>query len=386
MNSYPGDVMNNRVPTIKGPLVYENWKGMLDGKPLKTTNEYLLYTDAKIISEIRDGLGPYQLLNALTFSRTHDLLPGIVLRVDYHFEDCLKSSFPEKTDDVRYHGGSLNDEMAALISLCLGIRLKAGGPIRSFDPEGDSKGRPEGLWHHAVPILIKNKEFYQPILSQVLGEHILDHAGMIADFIEMQPDTATALIKSARLYQDAVWLSESEPSLSWILLISAIEVAAGHWNSTTMSNIKAMEYFKPDLFELLEEEGSKELVRRVANKLVGLIGSQRKFIDFALKYLPEPPENRPSEAWQHSWEKNILEISLKKIYTLRSKALHGGIQFPELMCFPAFRNEHGMGEVPIGLASEKKGSRWLKVDTPMHLHLFEYIVRNVLTNWWKSVV
>ncbi len=370
----------------KGPLVYENWKGMLDGNPLSTTYECFLYTDARIGSEIRDGFGPYKLLNALAFSRTSDLVPGIALRVDYHFEDRSKSSFPTKTDDDRYHGGGLNDEMAALISLCLGIRLKAGESIRSFDPEGDPKGRPEGFWHHVHPILIKNKIFHQPILPQVLGEHILEGAGIIAYLMELHQDTATALIKSARLYQDAIWLSESEPSLSWIMLVSAIEVAAGCWNSKTMSNKEALEYFRPDLSGFLLEKGDEALLVGVADHLSGLIGSQRKFVEFVQKFMPEAPQNRPPEAWRHLWETEVIESSLKKIYTLRSNALHGGIQFPEMMCFPAHRSELGMAEIPLGSASGAKGSSWLKEDTPMHLHLFEYIVRNVLLNWWQSNV
>jgi hypothetical protein len=32
-----------------------------------------------------------------------------------------------------------------------------------------------------------------------------------------------------------------------------------------------------------------------------------------------------------------------------------------------------------------KGGVWLAKDTPIQLHTFEYIVRNSIINWWKSL-
>ena len=372
--------------TSVGPFVYENWKKKAEGAPVKGSYECYLFTDAHIVSEIKDGFGPYQILNTVSISRTDDLVPGMVLRVDEHRDYTADAITMKKTDTDRYHGGGLNDEFAALISLCLGIRVKAGGIIRSFEPDGDPKGRPEGIRMQDDPILIKRQEYFNPVLPQALGQHILDRAGKIETLVDLEPNTATALIKSARLYQDAVWLTESEPSLSWIMFVSAIEVAAGYWMSKSILDEDNLEYFMPDVSQLLFNAGGSSLVRVVSNRLSRIIGSQRKFIEFILNFLPEPPEIRPPEAWQHPWVSEVIESSLKIIYTWRSKALHGGIPFPEPMCWIPYHGKEGIAEIPIGLASATKGGVWLQKDAPMHLHIFEYIVRNSLCNWWDFSV
>jgi hypothetical protein len=32
------------------------------------------------------------------------------------------------------------------------------------------------------------------------------------------------------------------------------------------------------------------------------------------------------------------------------------------------------------------GSTWLKKDIPFHLHVFEYITREVILGWWRSLI
>lgn len=44
-----------------------------------------------------------------------------------------------ETDDESYHGGLLQDEIAALISLSLGIRLKAGDHSRDYPNPSDGR-------------------------------------------------------------------------------------------------------------------------------------------------------------------------------------------------------------------------------------------------------
>jgi hypothetical protein len=43
-------------------------------------------------------------------------------------------------------------------------------------------------------------------------------------------------------------------------------------------------------------------------------------------------------------------------------------------------------EVPLGQATITLGGTWLRKDTPISLHTFEYIVRGALLNWWTSLV
>jgi hypothetical protein len=63
-----------------------------------------------------------------------------VLRAESH----VTWSFADMstTDTSRYHGGTECDEIASLLSLALGCRLKAGDPTRWFKLGDDPRGRP----------------------------------------------------------------------------------------------------------------------------------------------------------------------------------------------------------------------------------------------------
>ena len=108
-------------------------------------------------------------------------------------------------------------------------------------------------------------------------------------------------------------------------------------------------------------------------------------IDFILTHLSKPPDMRPPEFAQHEWNPQSLERSLRTIYHWRSRSLHNGTPFPDPMCNPPFGQENWFWEKPLGLASSSRGAVWVSEDTPMLLHLFEYIVRNALLLWWESM-
>lgn len=126
--------------TYSGPISYINWKAAQEGQPLNAAFEYPLFTDSHITGEIVDGYGPYQLLNALAIYKPNIIAPSIVLRVADHVPEDLSKMEMIKTDASHYHGGWLSDEIAALLSLNLSMRVKAGGCTRRFDPARDEKG------------------------------------------------------------------------------------------------------------------------------------------------------------------------------------------------------------------------------------------------------
>src|SRR5258707_11942991 len=128
-----------QAPSTVGPFFHENWHEALAGKVSDSCIEFPLYTDAHIIGNDLN-FGPYTLFNAVAFDNQLQQ-PSIVLRVDFHVSGYVQSEERE-TDSGRYHGGLIQDEIAALVSLCLGIRLKSGSPTRQFSSEGDPRGRP----------------------------------------------------------------------------------------------------------------------------------------------------------------------------------------------------------------------------------------------------
>lgn len=371
--------MNNQ-----GPISYENWKAAEKGEEAQYCFEYPLFTDVKVIGGITNEYGPYQLLNTFPISKPQFIAPTIILRIEEHLKDDPTRKTMIKTNTTFYHGGWLVDEIAALFSLNLGIRLKAGKATRRFEPKGDHRGRPEIFSSHNDPVFFKNPA-YRPVIPHATDTHCINDAHILRSYPKLSPTEAVALIKAARLYQDAIWISEFQPSLSWIFFVSAIETSANHWRREKELPLDRMRAFKPELEQLLDRYSS-ELPEKVANIIAEYMGSTKKFLDFVIHFLPDPPAKRPKGLLQISWETRAMRKSLTKIYDWRSKALHGGTPFPEPMCIPPFPPMDVYGEKPMGLAVQSKGATWVEADIPMCLHIFEYIVRHSLLKWWDSML
>jgi hypothetical protein len=157
-----------------GPSVYENWLAAQAGQPARGIEEYELYTDAHITGEITDGYGPYQFLNLVPFPmQNNHARATIVLRLGMHIEDALDRRDMTRTDAGQYHGGNLVDEIAALASLAMGIRLKAGGLTRTFDPGGDPLGRPRKFGNPGNPQPVLLTGSYGLRLPCATGTHPL---------------------------------------------------------------------------------------------------------------------------------------------------------------------------------------------------------------------
>jgi hypothetical protein len=290
----------------------------------------------------------------------------------------------KKTDEERYHGGDLTDEISSLISLCLGIRLKAGGINRIFGVN-ELRGRPTSSWGYTQdPVLPKVSD--RPILPKALGTHHLENASILTTFPRLSPRDAIALVRAARTYQEAIWIAESAPELSWIMLVSALETVAHRWRTSTEAPLDRLRAAKPNLENILREKGGGGFVLQVAEEITPYMGATKKFIDFILEFFPPPPESRPEKYAQHPWTKQAMKKSLTKIYDYRSRALHGGTPFPAPMCEPPMGLAGAIEERPLGLAASMKGGVWVSKDIPMLLYTFEYITRQVILNWWKSVV
>jgi hypothetical protein len=372
--------MNNH-----GPISYENWKAEEKGEEVQYCVEFPLFTDAYVTGEITHEYGPYQVLNTTPQFKPQLIAPALILRIEEHLKNDPTRKTMIKTDTTFYHGGWLADEIAALFSLNLGIRLKAGGATRRFEPGGDPKGRPEILSLHKDPVFIKNPA-YRPVIPYDTDTYCINDAHTLRSYPKLSPTDAVALVKAARLYQDALWISEFQPSFSWLFFVSAIETSANHWRRETELPLDRMRAFKPELEKLLNRYSS-ELPEKVANVISEYMGSTKKFLAFVIHFLPDPPAKRPSKPFQTAWETPAMEKSLRKIYAWRSKALHGGTPFPEPMCIPPlFPPGEVYGEKQPGLAVQSMGGTWTTDDIPMCLHIFEYIVRHSLLNWWDSML
>lgn len=362
----------------QGPATYLNWLAAQRGTDLLSTFEYSLYTDAHITGEIEQG--PYQFLNTIAMP------PGVVraaviLRYSWYWE------FPPpnwaKTDAERYHGGLPADELAALASLAMGVRFRAGDATREFRPGGDPKGRPIALTSRAIPLLTVGGLHRWLLPAVAEGQHPLDLLSALALLPRLRPAAALTLIRCARLYQDALWMAESQPALAWLLLVSALETGAVHWRTGKEDAVVRFRTENTELHDDLAKFDST-MPGRVAEVFKDSFGVTKKFIDFVLQFRPPEPSKRPR--WPTAcidWSDDSLEKTLKIIYRYRSKALHEGRPFPGPMCEAPMSAPDTQAEKPFGDVY-MTGSTWKGKDLPLFLQTFEYIAREALLNWLKA--
>jgi len=373
------------VENTGGVLSYWNLKEFACSKSPKSISEYPLFTDAHVTGELKEGFEPYYFINMIATSHNPgDVRESIILRIGWHVKD--NRTFGVKTETSKYHGGGLTDEIAALVSLKLGIRLKAGDETRIFGGYSDDPlGTPRASVTQPPKLMPRNKQLILPSVFKTVN---LSELAELKSLENVQEKQYVALIRAARLYQDALWVVESEPALAWIMLISAIEVAANQQSLEDATPEKKLEELKPELAKLLIENGGNKLLSEVAMEITSSLGATNKFIKFCLLFMPEPPMERPPEWAQISWSKKSLKKILNKLYGYRSDALHGGTPFPEPMCRPPEKisKEHGFTEKgSMGLATHTLGGSWKSDDIPININIFNYMVNGILNNWCKSL-
>lgn len=362
-----------------GPACYRNWRACREEAPIYSLAELPIYSDAKI--RFSDGFsgefGPYALDYA---SPAQQIDPLFILHIRSHLDP---SNLPVeiKTDTANYTGVLFPDEIAALMSLSVGARFMAGGVTRSFAGgrwyiEGDRQ-RPVGFFGAENPIIprsVEEKQFTLPLLAR---------------FPDLPAEAATALVRAARSYRDGLWIADREPELTWLLFVSALEVAAVHEQVAQTDSIELLRLSKPTLVQHLEAAGKPELVGVVARELNRELRATGRFLDFMDRFMPGPPEKRPPEGFRFEWTPQNLKKALKKVYEHRSLALHEGMPFPTPMCDPP-HFQHAQWEAPgetmPGLGMISNGTPWARADLPMPLHTFEYIARGALLRWWDSLV
>ncbi len=370
-----------------GTDTYFNWLGFRENKPCRGIIEARLYTDTWVTGEI-SSLGPYSFLNTVASSGDRDLRAAVVLRMARYTDGGLPA-IPMEDDFEHYHGGDFTDEMAALASLVLGIRMQAGPIDRDFTPGGDPLGRPTQIGFKAMPMLLTSHRSAQiPRLHEARN---LDELRRIENFSMRTIEETNTLIKAARMYQQAVWICDADPALAWILLVSSVETVAVLWAGGDGDAIENLQASLPKLFELLDTESHRDLLGPVSEILSNITRATKKFIDFLAKFAPDAPAFRPPEAFQFSYKTANLKKAANLIYGHRSASLHSGTAFPLPMCIPPkfWKNEEfegGVyGEIPLGLAMSSQGATWQRAQTPMLLHTFEHIARGAILNWWSGL-
>jgi hypothetical protein len=391
------DRTNEDVPDREesGPVGWVNWRASRrEGVPQHGWVEDGLYTDAWLIGE-PEQLGPYKFFNAISHAESRRPLSlNLVLRSHIHLDQALPNVNPHKTRKESWTALAHSEQLAALVSLALGVRCRSGGRLREFwDDHPDPRGQPTMLGHRA-PILPEPGPL-GPVLPHLGGAgsrwedqrtksvNLRDLPDLLDRYPDLELLDAVTLLRAARQYQLAVWSADDDPETSWLRLVSACETAAARAYRTDTDAVEALAVGLPEVHDALAA-GEPEALRFVAEKLLPITGATKKFVRFIDEFRPDPPSLRPQAEWQLDWTK--LRRAATTIYTARSNALHAGEPFPAALIRPPVQpdTEGPPSEVPLtGITVGT--SAWHKRETPMTLATFEYVVRGCLQNWWRSL-
>ena len=367
----------------QGPQLWENWQAYDPGRPSNEAFEVALYSDAYLAGRTADPAWPVDLMSALPPVRT-----GLKLTAVARIQWNTTVGYDMATSDTdSYHGGGAADEVAALVSLALGLRCRSGGVTRRWlrdDP--DPLGTPFEV-DHRRPYLPEQAGRH-PLLpgisatSQLLVTGNLEDCRPLLDSFATAPGhRATALIRAARQYERALWIAEDDPNLAWLQLVSALEIAA--LESIAVGRpAERLRKAKPELFEQLLTAG-KAHAEAVAEELADQVKSTARFLEFMARFQPDPPDHRPPPYAQVDWLK--MHKYMELVYRYRSKALHSGMPFPDPMCSAPFKSTDScLDERPSYISAAAAGAVWQAKDLPMFLHIFAYITRGALLKWWFS--
>ena len=261
---------------VRSLFSQQNWieknKAQSNRMTPREVYEYALYSDALFTGQILLSHWPYAFLNTLPIGAS-TINTAIVLRVEMHL-DGFDLPDLSKTDETVYFGGQLEDEIVALASLCLGVRLASGGISRMFRHGSDPYGQPAEWDRRLKPTLRFQRE--GPVLPDIRGSHSLNSLNRLESILRIEPERYISLVRACRLYGDALWISESEPHLAWLLLVSALETGA---NDTYCSQPSTHDTFRrayPKLDTRLQQVGGVKHAREVADAIGHTLQATKK--------------------------------------------------------------------------------------------------------------
>jgi hypothetical protein len=302
------------------PDGWRNWRAQ--ELPWVQRVEHGLYSDSTFVGELR-GLGPYGILNG--GGRGHEVTPGVaqqalVLRHDWHLR--LSATLTATTSTEGYHHGSVDEEVAALLSLALDVRCRSGGPLRFWWDADDKYGRPD-ITFHRPPLLTRPRSAAMLPRQTRDGVELEPAREFLNLYSTVAPREALLILRAARQWQQAIWNADSDPGLAWLQLVGALEVAAqaASQDATPLETVRDVKPEWADLLRDYDHPRAEDMIREAAQ----LLGARRKVRLLLERYPPAPPPIRP-EYGRVDWSN--LEKAVMAIYTYRSKALHEGHPMP----------------------------------------------------------
>jgi hypothetical protein len=326
--------------------------------------------------------GPFQLRTVIR--QSGQVGPALIVHGGIHAnlvpDPVVDGSLTPSNSDA-YHGGTITEELAALISLILGVRLRWAGTLRVSGIHIHRESGEPYLFE--VPRLARPGAPNREMLPQVVRRTAsLSDLSLLASFPDIDEESQVALVRAARAYASAIWWANEDPNQSWLGLVTALEVAAKSRQTLATDPLELLQEIWPQAHAAVAP-ATEEVQADVASLLAPQIRAARTFVDFVEQCAPPPPPSRPE------WDKldwDSMRKHARVIYDHRSKSLHAGKPFPMPMLEEPRLSETGaVQEVPFGLNTSAAGAIWHAKEYPMLLATFEYIARGALLNWWNEL-
>jgi len=369
-----------------GTDAWRNWRAFARQQPELENVHEELHSDRFFVGGPID-LGPYQMTGVVRAGRpqaSEAIGPAVRVRLGVHDNlmpvILVDGELAEANSDA-YHGGTIGDELASLVSLTLGVRLRNAGTVQISGIHADAE--PSAPIHLEVPVLARpgpaGVEHIPASLARRAG---LDGLGRLDSYAALSSDSQIELARAARAYASALWWANEDPNQSWLQMVTAVEIAATHSVALMGTAPQLLEANWPELWAALES--AEESVRdRVSKLLSPQVKATQKFVEFLARYAPAPPPIRPLFG---ALEWGDMRAHVRLIYGHRSKALHAGKPFPLPMLSEPRREEDGaVQEVPYGHNAGGLGGVWDAAESPMLLATFEHITRGALLRWWDEL-
>lgn len=354
-----------------GPFGYRNWKAFSPDTRHVAMFELPFYSDAELISEpAHFRCGPYVIMPVQNYGAP-DLRPALVARVQWHIQPQPHPS--KQTNHQHYHGGHFPDELTAILSLLLGVRLKSGNMTREFS-ESHPFGRPLADVHRPslAPCRHPQATIIPSAKKGTLGSEEIE---LLKLYPRLSARHASVLVRAAGAYRDGLWLAESDPELAWLLFVAAVEAAAVDHQINVSDPAALLTRARSELVSDLVAKGDTAALSVVAKHLFDELQVTERFAAFLVEFGPKE-KNSDTES-PIDW--GGLGTLVRKVYSYRSRALHQAKPFPPPMCEPP----RCSNEAPEDGWSSATAT-FARVDLPMLLHTFERITRTALVNWFKA--
>lgn len=308
----------------------------------------------------------------------------------------LKPGWRENEKKGYYHGGGIPDEIVTLSSLFLRRRLIS--PYKRFSYGIKDHGAEIGLEGWIDEALIK-------------GESNLCELNDWFEVIEgLNEDYHLKFMFAAKMYDQAIYRIEESPDMSYLNLVSAIEVFSQDFdiNVTIEDIIENDKKFKRFLDSIEEKECRVKIEDEFLRKFKRDQNISKKFREFIKVYLPDnffdntiarrdmdlKTYAKEMEGQIHKVEIEDREIPngaeklkydgfLKKIYNQRSETLHSGEAFqPHIYDLLRHSSQIEIPRYSRGYIADDR--RWYMRDFIPYPHFFERLVNEVLKSFLKE--